>query len=628
MTRGKLNTEQTFLFGPFRLDARERVLLRDGEPLALAPKLIDTLVALVERSGHVVEKSELIERVWPETFVEESNLTSNVSLLRKALGETERGRPYIETVPRRGYRFSAPVALATPEDEEGVEVVVRRRTRARLSTVEEFDDDGSQETTRRALHASGAQRGTLAVLPFESLGAPSGVGTDEFDEFLGLGLADALITQLGNTGRIVVRPTSAVRGYAGAGRDSLSIGRELGVEAVVEGSVQRAGGRLRVTVRMLGVSDGVPLWADRFSAEFTDIFDVQDSIAEQVARALTPKLAAENRERLRKRHTENVEAYQAYLRGRYFWNKRNVEGFKKAIAHFRAAIELDAAYALAYSGLADAYAMLASWGEQRPGEALPRALAAAETALEMDEELSEAHTSLGSVLYFLWEHERAEVSLQRAIELNPNNANAHSRYAQLLVSRERFDEALREVRLAQELDPLSPMANTALAGPLFYSRQFERAAEQYRKVLEMEPDFIPALFCLGASLAHGGEFDEAVAATRRAAELSGEHPLIVAALAGVLAQAGRREEALAKLEQLTSDGRAAALPYSLATVYARLGDRERALACIERAFEERNTHLNDLNIDPEFDTVRDDPRFRDLVARVGLRVKPPAPARP
>jgi TolB-like protein/Flp pilus assembly protein TadD len=441
---------------------------------------------------------------------------------------------------------------------------------------------------------------------------------EQADEYLGLGLADVLITQLGNTGGIVVRPTSSVLRYADAPTDSISAGAELGVDAVVEGSVQRAGRRLRVTVQMVSVRDGVALWADKFNAEFTDIFAVQDSISEQVASALSSKLPGEKRERLRKRYTESTEAYQSYLKGRYCWNKRNVEGFRKAMEHFRVAIEIDPTFALAFAGLSDTYVPLASWGEQSSGEALPRARAAAERALEIDEDLCEAHTSLGNVLYGLWDLAGAEIALRRAIELNPNYPTAHNRYAQVLTSLMRFDQALVEIGRAQQLDPLSAIINTAVGAPYFYARQYDRAIQQYRKVFELDPDFVPALFSLGSALSQQGMFEESLGTARRVVELTGNHPLMSAHLANMYAAAGRRDEALAEIDSLVSGGRREVLPYALSLVYARLGDRDWAMSLLDEAYRERSTHLHDLMIDPEFDLLRSDPRFKDLLRQVGL----------
>ena len=601
--------EHFYEFGRFRLDPAQRLLLRDGELVPLTPKVFDLLLLLVENSGQLLEKDELMRSIWPNAFVEESSLTKNISLLRKLLNECPDSGARIETLSKRGYRLMGEIHLAA---NEGVELIARRRTRAGVVTTEEVEDNTLEERAHAAvLTPTSAEVKSLAVMPFRML------GREQSDEYLGLGLADVLITQLGNMGEIVVRPTSAILKYADVPADSIAAGSELGVDAVVEGSVQRVGNLLRVTVQMVGVRDGVALWADKFNTVLTNIFAVQDSICEQVARALTSRLTREKRERLRKRYTQSTDAYQAYLKGRYFWNKRNIAGFRKAIEYFKAAIESDPTFALAFAGLSDTYVLLASWGEETPRETLPRARAAAERALEIDDGLCEAHASLGNVLYGLWDLAGAEAALQRSIELNPNYATAHNRLAQVLVSLKRFEEASAEMKRALELDPLSAMINTAVGTPHFYARQYDQAIEQYRKVLELDPDFVPALFSLGSALSHTGMFDEAITMTRKAVEITSGHPLMVAALAGVYGAAGRQEEALKELDALTLGGREA-LPYALSLAYARLGDKDRALAFLEEAFKERNTHLHDLNIDPEFDTLRSDTRFIDLVRRVGL----------
>jgi TolB-like protein/Flp pilus assembly protein TadD len=601
--------EHFYEFGRFRLDPAQRLLLRDGDLVPLTPKVFDLLLLLVENSGQLIEKDELMRSIWPNAFVEESSLTKNISLLRKLLNECPDSGARIETLSKRGYRLMGEVHLTA---NESVELIAQRRTRARVVTTEEVEDNALEERAHAAtLTSTGAEVKSLAVLPFRML------GREQSDEYLGLGLADVLITQLGNMGEIVVRPTSAVLKYADGPTDSIAAGSELGVDAVVEGSVQRAGNLLRVTVQMVSVRDGVALWADKFNTALTNIFAVQDSISEQVACALISRLTSEKRERLRKRYTQSTDAYQAYLKGRYFWNKRNIGGFRKAIDYFKAAIESDPTFALAFAGLSDTYVLLASWGEEAPRETLPRARAAAERALEIDEGLCEAHTSLGNVLYGLWDLVGAEAALQRAIELNPNYATAHNRLAQVLVSLKRFDEAIAEMKRALELDPLSAMINTAVGTPYFYARQYDQAIEQYRKVLELDPDFVPALFSIGSALSHKGMFDEAITMTCKAVEITSGHPLMVAALAGIYGAAGRRDEALKELDALTLGGREV-LPYALSLAYARLGDKDRALALLEEAFEERNTHLHDLNIDPEFDPLRSDPRFIDLVRRVGL----------
>ncbi|HXG63884.1 MAG TPA: winged helix-turn-helix domain-containing protein, partial [Blastocatellia bacterium] len=427
-----LQARHLYEFGPFRLDTRRRLLSRDGRPVPLTPKLFQTLLALIVNSGQVVTKEDLISQVWPDAIIEEHGLTQNIFLLRKALGEDADGHPYIETIPKVGYRFVAPV---TEVDDQGPALLVEKTDRARaLQTAEEeiVPQEGATVAAPAAPQAfipardrkSGAGWGTawvalaavallaglmaavayvrsanqptrsealagvrsIAVLPFKPLGA------DASDEYLGLGMADTLITKLSNIGQITVRPTSAIRRYAGQDADALAAGREQKVEAVLEGSIQRAGERIRLTVRLLHVRDGAPLWSYKCDELSTDIFAVQDAISEKVAEALTLELTGEERKRLAKHYTENTEAYQLYLQGRYFWNKRSGEGFRKALDYFHQAIEKDPNYALAYVGVADSYTMLADYDLLPPKAAAAQAKAAATRALEIDDTLAEAHT--------------------------------------------------------------------------------------------------------------------------------------------------------------------------------------------------------------------------------------------
>lgn len=599
--------QNCYSFGPFLLDTRERVLLRDGEIVPLTAKVFETLVVLVENNGHALEKEELIKTLWPDTFVEEGNLTQNVSRLRKVLGED-----YIETLPRRGYRFTADVSEIEPESMDTI--VRRKRTRARITITEELDAEDEAEAPSALPETSTAMK-SIAVLPFMTLG----IGPES--EYLGLGLADALITQLGNTRQMAVRPTSAVRQYVDARQDSAQIGRDLRVGAVLEGSLQMAGERLRITVQLVGVREEAPLWAEKFNIAFTDIFEVQDAIAEQVSKALMLKLNEQERERLMRRYTENTEAYKAYLKGRYFWNRRNLEGFQKAIEYFKSAIEQDPTYALAYAGLADAYNSLPIWGEVTSRDSCPRAKATARLALESDPTLAEAHASLGyAIMHHDWDFAEAERSYRRALELNPNYATARQWYAKLLVALERTDEAIAEMKLAQELDPLSLMVNTAVGGPYLYSGQYDLAIKQFRKVLELDPDFVPAIYSIGVCYTWKQMHEEAIAAHRRVLELSGEHSFALAGLAATYAVAGRRAEAESTLERLLEISRQRhVITYGLAAIYASLGDKDKAFEWLEISYEERDGHLVDLKIEPFFAPLRDDPRYTDLMRRVGLK---------
>jgi TolB-like protein/Flp pilus assembly protein TadD len=571
-------------FGPFRLDPAERILLRAGQPVPLTLKAFDLLLALVENSGHIVEKEALLKAVWPDSFVEEGVLSVNVFKLRKALGENE-GLKFIETVPKRGYRFVAEVktVYATPPPP----IAPAPRTDQTITSI--------------------------AVLPFKSLGA------DSSDDYLGLGLADALITRLSNIPRLVVRPTSAVRKYAGLAQDAQAVASDLMVESVLEGSLRRSGERLRVTVQLISAHAGAPLWAEKFDEQFTDIFAVEDSISAQVAHALLRQLSGEEERRLAKRQTANAEAYLLYLKGRYFWNKRTEAGLRKGIEFFQQALETDPQYALAWAGIADSYLLGANI--RPPREEMPKAKAAALRALELDDTLAEAHASLGRIkMFFDWDWTGAESEFKRALELNPNYATARQWFANYLIAVGRAQEAVAEINLAQELDPLSLVINTARGWVCYFAREYDQALEQYQRVLEMDPSFVQAQREIGMVYERKGMVAEALAATQQAISLGGENAIVLTLLGRFYAVAGQRDEAeqvIARLNALASTRYTP--PMLFAPIYAALGEREQALDWLERAYEDRSSPLVWLKVDPWFDDLRDDPRFADLLLRVGLQ---------
>jgi DNA-binding winged helix-turn-helix (wHTH) protein/Flp pilus assembly protein TadD len=555
-------------FGPFRLDAAKRVLWRDGRLVRLPPKALELLVALVEQEGDVVTKDELLKRVWPDAFVEEANLSVNVAALRKALGEQPGGGPYIETVSRRGYRFAA------------------------------------------AARSAAQELPALAVLPFIGLGG----GRDE--AYLGAGLADALITRLGGTGRVAVRPTSAVLPHAG--RDPREAGRDLQVDAVLEGKIQRRGSRLRVTVQLLPLSGAAPAWAETFDEELESVFAVQDRIAEQVARALDLKLGAVERARLLRRHTEDVEAYQAYLKGRYFWSRFTGEWLERALAFFREAVEKDPDFTLPHAGLADAYLVLGFSGLVPPREAWPLAGEEARRALSLDDTVAEAHVSLGWVrLFEHWDWEGAGVELRRAIALSPSSAAARQWYALYLDMLGHFEEAVGETARAQRLDPLSLVTAALVAFQSYLRRDHQRGLEECRRAVELDPNHFLGRWSLGLGFQQLGRHPEAVREHRKAFDLSGGSPLMRAVLARSLALAGRKAEArrhLEGLERASAEGRAGS--YVRATVLLALGEKDAALACLEAAMEERDPWLVLLKVDPMLDPVRRERRFQALLRRV------------
>jgi DNA-binding winged helix-turn-helix (wHTH) protein/TolB-like protein/Flp pilus assembly protein TadD len=644
---------QTYEFGAFRLDVRERRLLKSGKAVPLTPKVFDTLLALVENSGRTVEKDELMRRLWPDTFVEESSLAQNVFQLRKALCEAGVGaESIIETVPKRGYRFTAEVHRSGG----GAELRLDRRTQATLVIEEEVDFAPSGEAvcgpagmaaaprpsaparrrwlmlatflTAAALASAGYLRWRqpawggaapandirrIAVLPFKPIG-PAGE-----DEQFRVGMADALITRFSSWGGVSVRPTSAILKYTDPRQDAVEAGRELQVDAVLEGAIQRSGNRLRVSAQLVRVRDGAPVWADRFEETSSDIFAVQDSIAEQAALALTRRLSSEERSVLTKRHTVSPQAYQEYVKGRYFWNKRTEEGLRKGIEHFRRAIEIDPAYALAYTGLADSYNLLTFYGGAPPGETFPKAMAAAAMALELDDTVAEAHASLGyAQMMYEWDWRGAERSLRRAVELNPHSATARHWYSEYLIVRGRHGESVAQGQQALEIDPLSAALYTNLGRAYFIAGDNDRAIEQFKKALALEPDFALARMHLGRAYFEKGQSEEAVAELKKAEALSGGRAATVV-LGYVYARTGRVKEARRLLDQLTSSaGGSYVPPYTLAMLHADLGEKDDAFRWLERAYEERAELLVYLKVDPRFDSLRPDPRFDRLLQRVGL----------
>jgi TolB-like protein/Tfp pilus assembly protein PilF len=577
-------------FDDFRVDVVKRRLSRAGETVPLTTKVFDTLLALVESGGEVVEKEDLMKRVWPDSFVEEGNLTQNVSVLRKALGERPGAHQYILTVPRVGYRFVAEVRRS-PDADGGA-------TKARADSPPQR---AGEETVP-----------SLAVLPFNLLTA----GGE--DEYLGLGLADALITRLSNLRRVIVRPTSAVLRYAQPERDPATAGRELGVGLVLEGSVRRAGGRLRATVQLVSAGDGRALWADKFDEEFTDLFEVEDSVAERVATALALKLSGEERARLSRRYTDNVEAHEFYLRGRYHANKFTLENFYKGIECFDRALEIDPEYALAYAGIAESYWIAADL-YLNPKEAVKKAQEASIRALKIDDTLAEAHTFLATTrMNYDWDWKEAERHFKRALELNQAYAPARHWYGWFLTIMGRHDEAIAQLQWAKQLDPFSLGVNWFLSASLCLAGRYEESAERARELIALEPHFWPGHWALGAARTYQGDFGEAVAAYRKAGELDAS-PMIRGALAHVHALAGETEEAQAILSELKhAETDTYVPPYYLALIHLALGERDEALAYLERAYEERDGSLPLIKVDRRLDALRPEPALQRLMSRVGL----------
>ena len=456
---------------------------------------------------------------------------------------------------------------------------------------------------------------SIAILPFRRLDKK----TPE-DEYLGVGLADALISHLSNIQQLIVRPTSAIQRYDKPDQDSLKAGKEQEVEALIEGTIQKSGQRLRLSVRLLRVRDGASLWSGKFDADATDLFRMEDSIAEQVTQALLLKLTGEERVRMSRRYTDNAQAYQHYLQGRFYWNKFNEAGFRTAIRFYEEALKLDPNYAPAYAGIAEAYAALMALGFVKPEEALAKAKTAVEKALAIDEGLAEAHKALGAIrLLIEWDLVGGERELKRALSINPNLSGAQILTGYYLQLIGRLPESLAMIRSAAALDPLSPVTAADLASAFYYVRQYDEAKAANERVLELDPAFVASLFVSGQALERQGKYAEAITRCLDAVKVARRDPGIIAVLGYAYASAGQRGEAQKIARELEARWHKQHFPPStIALLYVGLNDREQAFRWMEIAFRERDTQLLWFKVDPQLDPVREDPRFASLMRRMGL----------
>jgi DNA-binding winged helix-turn-helix (wHTH) protein/TolB-like protein/Flp pilus assembly protein TadD len=634
-------SKRTYEFGPYRVDTAERVLLRGGRPVALAPKAFDVLLVLVESSGHIVEKDELMNRVWANSFVEESNLKVTVSVLRKALEECGH---YIETVPRRGYRFMASVKeLST----DSAALLVRERTTSSF-TIEETEEGEELEPgrasapnrkrTRKARmlvamacmvvvglavaglfllinrRAPAPELKSIAVLPFKPL-VP-----ENRDEALELGMADATITKLSNIKQLVVRSTGSILKYRDVEMDPLAIGREQNVDMLLEGKVQRSGDNVRVSVQLVRVRDGLPLWADNFDERFTNIFSVQDSISLRVAQALALKLSGEQEQLLAKRYTHNIEAYNLYLQGRFFWNKFNEDGLKKAIDYYKQAIALDPDYALPYTGLSVAYNVQGAIGIVPPAETWTEARRAAQKAVDLADSLPEAHAALGGVkLLYEWDWPVAEKELKRSIELNPSYAEAHELYGFYFWVVGELDNALSEIKRARDLSPISPIINLDLSTTFYYQGNYGEAIKAYRKVQEIDPNMHGPVFIPGQVYERNGEYGRAVEECQTALSAFGRDPGVLSALGYVYGVSGSHRKAQEIIDELEAMWRVRYFsPFVIALAHAAIGNKDQAFVWLTKSYESRDPQIVWLKVEPQFETLRPDPRFQALLRRMGI----------
>ena len=631
-------------FGDFRLDAAKRLLLKGGdEPVPLMPKAFDTLLYLVRHSGRVIEKDELMREIWTDTIVEENNLNQNISILRRVFGEKRGEHRFIATIPGKGYKFVAEVtavangSIRSFDIETGAEKSSRDRIPKNKGRIA-----GANITNRLDLLAltvlgvlalssigfylwrenskstsADTSIKTVAVLPFKPLVA------ENRDEVLEMGMADTLIAQLGNNQKIIVLPLSSVRKYGNLEQNAMEAGKELGADSVLDGSIQRWGDKIRVNVRLIKVADGTSVWTGTFDEKFPDIFVVQDSISKRVVSALAIQLSGDEQTLLKKRQTNNAEAYEFYLRGRYHVFKITRPEILKAIGYFQKAIDADPNYALAYAGMADAYRTQAIAAFAPSNEVCPQAKALALRTLEIDDSLAEAHIVLGWVGFlFDWDWENAERELKKAIELAPNDSEAHRAYAHFLSNSGRHEEAVAEGKRARELAPLTLITAALESQFLIYAGRYDEATARLDKTLELDQNFWLVHNYLGRVYILQGRNAEAIAEFTKARELSaGGTTEPIAQLGYALAISGKRNEALAILKELKSFAAENYVPmYFFALIYNGLGNREMALSYLEKSFDNREVQLTFIKIDTRWDKHRADGRFVDLIRKMNLQL--------
>jgi DNA-binding winged helix-turn-helix (wHTH) protein/TolB-like protein/Tfp pilus assembly protein PilF len=628
-----------YSFDEFTLDVRNRELLRGGKPVILPAKAFDMLVALIENGGSLVSKDQLFSRVWPHQVVEESNLTVQVSAIRKALGDRTSNPKYLLTVPGHGYRFIG--ALICDDGD----LIIEKHSIARIEEIGLIEDvpqsipaTVTNATAKRSISVKAISIGlvilglaaaasvvlrrsptrsstpirSIAVLPFKPL-----VESNR-DEFLELGITDTLIMKLNRLTGIQIRPTSAVRKYTSVTQDPLVAGREQQVDAVLDGTIQRSSDRIRVNVTLVSVHDGRQIWADSFDEPATDFFALQDSISQHVASAVHTITSGE-KALLAKHYTENVEAYNLYLKGRFLWNKRHPGDLHRAIEYFNQALKIDPSYALAHLGLAETYAVLPAHSPVPFEQTAPHAKAHAQRALELDGQLFEAYTTLASIASDEWQWSEAEKQFKRALELNANYATAHQWYGEYLVHIGPVEEALQELKRAQELNPTSLIIGANLGQALYLLRRFDESIEQHKRTLELDQNFVTARWLLGLAYQQKGMHEEATSEFEEALRLSPDSSRLLALLAGEQALAGNAAAAQNTLQKLLAlPANKVRLSHDLSIVYTAFGDKDKALDWLEKAYQERSEVMVFIRVDPYFDSLRAEPRFIKLVELMSL----------
>ena len=629
-------------FDEFRLDAGNPGLWREGKLVSIPPKVLETLLLLVEKRGEIVSREDLMEMIWKDTFVEEGNITYTVSLLRKTLDEHDKNH-FIQTIPKRGYRFTADVREVS-ENGKIVPIVQNNdfsRDSAAIITTQGVTPTAPKAQIRwhfigiillgllfvlsfASWWKFGDQRGlssvsvternirTIAILPLKSL------TEGEQNKALSVGLTDSLISRLGSLNRFAVRPLNSVKDYTEADQDPLKFGETLKVDAVLEGTLQTVENRLRVNLRLWDVRDGAQLWQDSFDSAEADFFNLQDAISTKVTQSLVSRLLEKDREILAKRDTENRDAFDAYWRGRFFIEKRNTE---KASAEFEQAINLDPNYALAYTGLADAYIWQANFTSGADAELYRKAKNATDKALKLDPNLADAHSSLGRIKYnYDWDWRGAEESFRRAIELNLNSVNAHQFYSRLLTTLGRYDEAFAEIYKAQKLDPRSADLNVPLSGILEKQGRFDESIKVLQSTLEMDKDSNFARRGIGNNYLLKGNYVKVI---ELADEQFPSQAEIDFAWASMLTTAyhktGQTKKAILMRNRLKkmaeTDPKSL---YFLALSDSELGRTDEAITALQKCLQLREERMIWTKDEPRFANLKNDSRFQEILRKMNL----------
>jgi TolB-like protein/DNA-binding winged helix-turn-helix (wHTH) protein/tetratricopeptide (TPR) repeat protein len=648
-----LRPARRFQFGVFQVDVSNGEVRKQGSKIKLQEKPFQLLVLLLEHAGRITTREELRQGLWSaDTFVDfDANLKTTLNKLRQVLGDSAENPIYIETIPRQGYRFLPPVVSLECEPHLTRNALTGDASTAdarppAISKAADVPTNASGTSTGPrlarwqaitvamlalvlvvaagiyALRTKSApvvkpmpQRVLLLVLPFDNLSG------DPTQEYFSDGLTDEMITLLGRqypNGLSVIARTSAMR-YRATQKPLAQVARELGgVDYVLEGSVRRSGNHVGINAQLFRTRDQASLWAETYESGVADVLTIQNNVAGQIARALVLEVAPERGRP--PRSVPNPKIYDAYLMGLYEANQRSEPSLRKSVEYFKTAIQGDASYAPSYAGLANSYLLLAGWLLMPPADAYPKAKAAALHALELDETLAEAHTTLAEAEHeYEWKWADAEREFRRAIELDPNSAIAHKSYAEFLMHGARSAEAIREMERARDLDPLSLIVNTLVGFAYSNGRQYNRAIEEYEKVIQLDPQFAPAHYFLGGALTNVRQYDEAIAHLQKAKDLSNGASLMSAGLARGYALAGRRDQAQQSMRELQLRGMHHYVsPYGLAQVYATLGNKSAALDMLDRAVNEHAFEVPFLKIDRSFDSLHENQRFEELLKRVGF----------